>query len=170
MTFYTSVFHKATVGDILRYDKDDKPDKPGTIKHAIFNLEGQDSRWWIVPPNMIFLSTKLFLCSPLRHARRNRLLLEKTLGSPQKPNMWRGSRQIWLLLANCSHCSGTRCSTMATRKKYPAWLKLFWLWRNLILKLSSMPTKGNQPPLIFKCPTMEACKTSIKNTPICLNY
>ncbi|MFX1519486.1 MAG: VOC family protein [Promethearchaeota archaeon] len=40
--FYASVFHNAKVGDILRYSKDEEPDKEGTIKHASFMLEGQD--------------------------------------------------------------------------------------------------------------------------------
>jgi predicted 3-demethylubiquinone-9 3-methyltransferase (glyoxalase superfamily) len=39
--FYTSVFHKAKIGDILRYGKGEGPDEEGTIKHAAFVLEGQ---------------------------------------------------------------------------------------------------------------------------------
>ncbi len=39
---YTSVFHHATIGEILRYEKDEEPDKAGTIKHASFQLEGQE--------------------------------------------------------------------------------------------------------------------------------
>jgi len=39
---YASVFHNARVGDILRYGKNEGPDKEGTIKHAAFTLEGQD--------------------------------------------------------------------------------------------------------------------------------
>jgi predicted 3-demethylubiquinone-9 3-methyltransferase (glyoxalase superfamily) len=39
---YTSVFHNAGIGDILRYGKGEQPDKEGTIKHAAFTLEGQD--------------------------------------------------------------------------------------------------------------------------------
>jgi predicted 3-demethylubiquinone-9 3-methyltransferase (glyoxalase superfamily) len=42
ITFYTSVFHKAKVGDILRYGKGEEPDQEGTIKHAAFKLEGQE--------------------------------------------------------------------------------------------------------------------------------
>ena len=38
--FYTSVFHNSGVGHILRYGKDDQPDKEGTVKHAGFSLEG----------------------------------------------------------------------------------------------------------------------------------
>jgi len=38
--FYTSVFHDARVGDILRYAKGEGPDREGTIKHAAFTLEG----------------------------------------------------------------------------------------------------------------------------------
>jgi predicted 3-demethylubiquinone-9 3-methyltransferase (glyoxalase superfamily) len=39
--YYASVFRNAGVGDILRYGKGEEPDKPGTIKHAAFTLEGQ---------------------------------------------------------------------------------------------------------------------------------
>ncbi len=42
INFYSSVFHNAKVGDILRYNKGEEPDKPGTIKHAAFTLEGQE--------------------------------------------------------------------------------------------------------------------------------
>jgi len=42
INFYASVFRKSKVGDILRYAKDQKPDKEGTVKHAAFTLEGQD--------------------------------------------------------------------------------------------------------------------------------
>jgi predicted 3-demethylubiquinone-9 3-methyltransferase (glyoxalase superfamily) len=42
VTFYASVFHDANVGPILRYGKDEAPDKEGTIKHAAFTLEGQE--------------------------------------------------------------------------------------------------------------------------------
>ena len=38
---YTSVFHNATVGDIRRYGKGEKPDKEGSVRHAGFTLEGQ---------------------------------------------------------------------------------------------------------------------------------
>ena len=41
INFYTSVFHQAHVDGILRYGNDEAPDKPGTIKHASFTLEGQ---------------------------------------------------------------------------------------------------------------------------------
>jgi len=40
--FYASVFRNAKVGDILRYAEGEEPDKPGTVKHAAFSLEGQD--------------------------------------------------------------------------------------------------------------------------------
>lgn len=40
--FYASVFNRSKVGDILRYGKEDKPDKEGTIKYAAFALEGQE--------------------------------------------------------------------------------------------------------------------------------
>jgi predicted 3-demethylubiquinone-9 3-methyltransferase (glyoxalase superfamily) len=42
INFYVSVFHNATVGDILRYGKGEEPDKEGTIKHASFTLEGKE--------------------------------------------------------------------------------------------------------------------------------
>ncbi|MDD5037703.1 MAG: VOC family protein [Dehalococcoidales bacterium] len=42
INFYASIFHTAKVGDILRYGKDEKPDKEGAIKHAAFTLEGQE--------------------------------------------------------------------------------------------------------------------------------
>jgi predicted 3-demethylubiquinone-9 3-methyltransferase (glyoxalase superfamily) len=41
INFYSSVFHDAKVDHILRYGKDDKPDKERTIKHAGFSLEGE---------------------------------------------------------------------------------------------------------------------------------
>jgi predicted 3-demethylubiquinone-9 3-methyltransferase (glyoxalase superfamily) len=40
--FYTSVFHDAKVGDILRYGKSEEPDKERTVKHAAFSLEGEE--------------------------------------------------------------------------------------------------------------------------------
>jgi predicted 3-demethylubiquinone-9 3-methyltransferase (glyoxalase superfamily) len=39
--FYTSVFHDAKVGDIMRYGKGEDPEKEGTLKHASFMLEGE---------------------------------------------------------------------------------------------------------------------------------
>jgi predicted 3-demethylubiquinone-9 3-methyltransferase (glyoxalase superfamily) len=39
---YTSVFHSAKVSNMLRYGKNEEPDKEGTIKHAVFTLEGQE--------------------------------------------------------------------------------------------------------------------------------
>jgi predicted 3-demethylubiquinone-9 3-methyltransferase (glyoxalase superfamily) len=39
---YTSVFRNSEIGDIMRYSKDQKPDKEGTIVHATFMLEGQE--------------------------------------------------------------------------------------------------------------------------------
>lgn len=41
ITFYTSVFRNASVGNIMRYGNDEAPDKEGTLKHAAFTLEGQ---------------------------------------------------------------------------------------------------------------------------------
>ncbi len=40
--FYASVFRNAAVGDIMRYEKGEEPDQPGTSKHAAFSLEGQN--------------------------------------------------------------------------------------------------------------------------------
>jgi predicted 3-demethylubiquinone-9 3-methyltransferase (glyoxalase superfamily) len=42
INFYTSIFHKSKIGDILRYSKGEEPDKEGTIKHAAFILENQE--------------------------------------------------------------------------------------------------------------------------------
>jgi len=39
---YASVFHDSGIGHIMRYGKDEEPDKEGTIKHAGFTLEGQE--------------------------------------------------------------------------------------------------------------------------------
>lgn len=38
INFYASVFHNARVGDVLRYGKEEEPDREGTIKHAAFML------------------------------------------------------------------------------------------------------------------------------------
>ena len=38
--FYASVFYDATIGEILRYEEGEEPDKVGTIKHVSFSLEG----------------------------------------------------------------------------------------------------------------------------------
>src|SRR5580658_286732 len=42
INFYSSVFHDARVDHILRYGKDDQPDKEGTIKHAGVSFEGEN--------------------------------------------------------------------------------------------------------------------------------
>src|SRR5262249_12532076 len=39
--FYASIFDHSEIGDILRYGKEDKPEKEGTIKYVSFALEGQ---------------------------------------------------------------------------------------------------------------------------------
>lgn len=39
--FYASVFSDSSIGAIMRYENGEDPDKPGTIKHASFTLEGQ---------------------------------------------------------------------------------------------------------------------------------
>ncbi|MDQ7859020.1 MAG: VOC family protein [Armatimonadota bacterium] len=41
ITFYTSVFRNARVGHIVRYGKGEEPDREGTVKHATFELLGQ---------------------------------------------------------------------------------------------------------------------------------
>jgi predicted 3-demethylubiquinone-9 3-methyltransferase (glyoxalase superfamily) len=41
INFYASVFHDAHVDGIFRYEDNEAPDKPGTVKHAAFTLEGQ---------------------------------------------------------------------------------------------------------------------------------
>jgi predicted 3-demethylubiquinone-9 3-methyltransferase (glyoxalase superfamily) len=41
INFYTSVFHNAKVDHVLRYGKNEEPDKEGTIRHAGIVLEGQ---------------------------------------------------------------------------------------------------------------------------------
>ena len=41
VNFYASVFHHAEVGHMLRYGKNDGPDKEGTVKHADVSLEGE---------------------------------------------------------------------------------------------------------------------------------
>lgn len=41
MRFYTAVFRNSHIGDILRYGKEQAPDREGTITHASFTLEGQ---------------------------------------------------------------------------------------------------------------------------------
>ncbi|MFW9970229.1 MAG: VOC family protein [Candidatus Odinarchaeota archaeon] len=42
INYYTSIFHNANVGDILRYNTGEEPDIEGTIKHAAFILENQE--------------------------------------------------------------------------------------------------------------------------------
>jgi predicted 3-demethylubiquinone-9 3-methyltransferase (glyoxalase superfamily) len=42
INFYTTIFHKVKIGDILRYSQGEEPDKEGTIKHASFTLEGRE--------------------------------------------------------------------------------------------------------------------------------
>ncbi len=41
INLYSSVFHQAKVGHILRYGKNEEPDKEGTIRHADISLEGE---------------------------------------------------------------------------------------------------------------------------------
>jgi predicted 3-demethylubiquinone-9 3-methyltransferase (glyoxalase superfamily) len=42
VSFWTSVFHQASVDTILHYGKDEEPDKEGTLKYAAFSLFGQE--------------------------------------------------------------------------------------------------------------------------------
>jgi predicted 3-demethylubiquinone-9 3-methyltransferase (glyoxalase superfamily) len=39
--FYATVFNDARLDSILRYGQGEQPDKEGTVKHAVFTLEGQ---------------------------------------------------------------------------------------------------------------------------------
>lgn len=41
LEFYSTVFNKARLDSIVRYGQGEQPDKEGTVKHAIFTLEGQ---------------------------------------------------------------------------------------------------------------------------------
>lgn len=41
LQFYTSVFKNGSIDDVTRYGENDAPDKPGTVRHASFTLEGQ---------------------------------------------------------------------------------------------------------------------------------
>jgi predicted 3-demethylubiquinone-9 3-methyltransferase (glyoxalase superfamily) len=41
INFYSSVFHEAKVGHILRYGENEEPDQAGTIKHAGIALDGE---------------------------------------------------------------------------------------------------------------------------------
>jgi predicted 3-demethylubiquinone-9 3-methyltransferase (glyoxalase superfamily) len=40
VNFYTSVFHNAKVGNLMRRGKGEEPDKEGTLKYGAFTLEG----------------------------------------------------------------------------------------------------------------------------------
>ncbi len=42
MRLYASVFQNSQVGDVVRYGKDEGPDREGTIKYAGFTLDGQE--------------------------------------------------------------------------------------------------------------------------------
>jgi len=42
INFYASLFHNTRVGHLLRYGKNEEPDKEGTIKHAGITLEEQE--------------------------------------------------------------------------------------------------------------------------------
>jgi predicted 3-demethylubiquinone-9 3-methyltransferase (glyoxalase superfamily) len=42
INLYTSVFPNSKVGPVLRYGKDEEPDREGTIKHANFLLDGRE--------------------------------------------------------------------------------------------------------------------------------
>jgi predicted 3-demethylubiquinone-9 3-methyltransferase (glyoxalase superfamily) len=42
MKFWTSVFHDSGIGSINRYGAGEEPDREGTVRHAVFTLEGQE--------------------------------------------------------------------------------------------------------------------------------
>ncbi|MEO8581954.1 MAG: VOC family protein [Patescibacteria group bacterium] len=42
INMYASIFHNSNIGDIMRYNKGEEPDKEGTIRHVSFQLAGQD--------------------------------------------------------------------------------------------------------------------------------
>lgn len=42
INFYVSVFKNAKAGEIIRYDKAQKPEQEGTVAHVSFTLEGQE--------------------------------------------------------------------------------------------------------------------------------
>ena len=42
INLYTSIFHNSKMGHVLRYGKNEAPDKEGTIKHAGFTLDGEE--------------------------------------------------------------------------------------------------------------------------------
>ncbi len=42
MKLYASVFKDARIDHVLRYEKNEAPDKEGAVKHAAFTLEGQE--------------------------------------------------------------------------------------------------------------------------------
>lgn len=42
INFYTSIFNNAKINNILRYEKNEGPDKEGTVKHAVFTIENQE--------------------------------------------------------------------------------------------------------------------------------
>lgn len=42
INFYTSVFNNGQVDHIVRYGESEAPEKAGTIKHAVFSLEGEN--------------------------------------------------------------------------------------------------------------------------------
>jgi predicted 3-demethylubiquinone-9 3-methyltransferase (glyoxalase superfamily) len=39
---YVSIFKNASIGGVMRYGKGEEPDKEGTLKHAGFELEGEE--------------------------------------------------------------------------------------------------------------------------------
>jgi len=42
VNFYASVFHNSAVGEIMRYNKGEEPDVPGTVKHVSYKLEDEE--------------------------------------------------------------------------------------------------------------------------------
>jgi predicted 3-demethylubiquinone-9 3-methyltransferase (glyoxalase superfamily) len=60
INFYSSVFHDAKVDHILRYGKDDKPDKEGTISMPTFRLKVRTLPSWTALAHTTSLSTRQF--------------------------------------------------------------------------------------------------------------
>lgn len=42
MNFWAGIFHDSNIGNIMRYENGEEPDKAGTVKHAGFTLAGQE--------------------------------------------------------------------------------------------------------------------------------
>jgi len=107
INFYTSVFRHAKVDHVLRYGKDEKPDKEGTIRHSGIVLADQsfavmDS----ARAHGFTFKRSHFVYRALQHSRRNRLFLVEPFCGPQGRTMWVAERQVRPYLANCSCAYG----------------------------------------------------------------